>query len=31
MKDLLIIIAAGLSGIGGFVFLSKKFGSDCIP
>lgn len=31
MKELLIIIGAGLAGLAAFGFLAKKYGSGCTP
>lgn len=31
MKELLLVIGAGLAGLATFGFLAKKYGSDCTP
>lgn len=31
MKDIIIVIVAGLVGLGTFGLIAKKYGSDCIP
>jgi hypothetical protein len=31
MKDILILIGAGLIGLASFVFIAKKFGGNCTP
>lgn len=31
MRDIAILLGAGLLGLATFGFLAKKFGSDCTP
>ncbi len=31
MRDIVILLGAGLVGLVTFGFLAKKFGSDCTP
>jgi len=31
MGDLIFLIIAAAAGIAAFAFISKKYGSDCIP
>ena len=31
MREILLVIGAGLAGLATFAFLAKKFGSDCTP
>jgi hypothetical protein len=31
MEDLIFVIIAGVAAVATFVFISKKFGRDCIP
>lgn len=31
MKDIVILLGAGLAGLATFGFLAKKYGSNCTP
>jgi protoporphyrinogen oxidase len=31
MREMLLVIGAGLAGLVTFGFLAKKYGSDCTP
>jgi hypothetical protein len=31
MKELVVLVAAGLVGLATFGFIAKKYGSNCMP
>jgi len=31
MKEILMVVVAGIAGMGTFGFIAKKYGSECMP